>query len=97
MNASSRELVPKVPQVGKGSFLIIMINPLERPVSFVHPLNILEGTGTLADTSSICDVKWSCTEVADIETSLARFVFSQAPLFSLSYALRLEVTGTLGV
>lgn len=48
MNASSRELVPKVPQVGKGSFLIIMINPLEKPVSFVHSLNrCFEGDGHL--------------------------------------------------
>lgn len=65
-------------------------------MSFVHPLNVLEGTGTLADASSICDVKWFLY-LTDIETSLARFVFSQAPLFSLSYALRLEVTGTLDV
>lgn len=55
----------------------------ERPVSFVHPLNVLRGTGTLADASSICDVKWFLY-LTDIETSLARFVFSQAPLFFLS-------------
>lgn len=62
----------------------------ERPVSFVHPLNrCFGGTGTLADASSICDVKWFLY-LTDIETSLARFVFSQAPLFSLSYTLRLE-------
>lgn len=66
-------------KVGKGQSLII-VSHLERPVSFVHPLNVLGGTGTLTDASSICDVKWFLY-LTDIETSLARFVFSQAPLF----------------
>lgn len=50
------------------------------------------GGNTLADASSICDVKWFLY-LTDIETSLARFVFSQAPLFSFFtlFAWKLQV------
>lgn len=68
----------------------------ERPVSFVHPLNVLRGTGTLADASSICDVKWSCTYLI-LKPHWLDLFSAKLHFFFFLYTLRLEATGTLGV